>query len=421
MDFSVLTAILGVVLAIIVEMDVKRKPPSLPLPPGPKKLPLLGNLFSMPSHSEWEIYTHWSKEYNSDIIHLDVAGTSIIILSSVAAAEDLLGNRSGSCRREHRHLFRQELEATGAARRFRPQAVKEARDLIRRLLNTPDAFTEHFEHVIGTHILSITYGLDASPSDDRYINAAIAGLRAIGMAAVPDRFLVDVLPILKYVPSWLPGTGFKQQALATTELLDPPLSQTIWSLQMIRRRKARRSRQLETLQRPCSGEALFTLLVFLLAMLLNPDAQRRVQQEIDSVVKPGHLPDFGDEEALPYVGALVKETLRWRPVAPTGIPHLLAVEDVYRGYRIPAGSAVIANSWEPLSTERLPDDIPRSRPERFLAGDSLNLGVRHPDAAFGFGRWICPGRHMAWDTVWIMIATMLAVFEITKPVMVKEK
>ncbi|KAJ7284533.1 hypothetical protein C8J57DRAFT_694358 [Mycena rebaudengoi] len=48
----------------------------------------------MPRHSEWETYTLWSKEHNSDIIHLNVAGTSIILLSSVQAAEDLLDKRS---------------------------------------------------------------------------------------------------------------------------------------------------------------------------------------------------------------------------------------------------------------------------------------------------------------------------------------
>jgi cytochrome P450 len=58
---------------------------------------------------------------------------------------------------------------------------------------------------------------------------------------------------------------------------------------------------------------------FILAMLCNPEAQKKAQAEIDSVVQKGHLPDFDDEESLPYVSAVVNEVLRWRPVAPIGL------------------------------------------------------------------------------------------------------
>ncbi|KAJ7251364.1 hypothetical protein C8J57DRAFT_673553 [Mycena rebaudengoi] len=72
----------------------RRRSSHLPLPPGPKKLPLVGNLFGLPSKFEWETYAKWSKELGSDIIHLSVAGKSIIILSSVDAVFDLLDQRS---------------------------------------------------------------------------------------------------------------------------------------------------------------------------------------------------------------------------------------------------------------------------------------------------------------------------------------
>jgi hypothetical protein len=108
-----------------------------------------------------------------------------------------------------------------------------------------------------------------------------------------------------------------------------------------------------------------TLGTFILAMLTNPEAQRKAQCEIDAVVGRDRLPQFEDMEALPYVSALLKEVLRWRNVTPIGsslrlhllhatyfcfspsiaIPHCVSVEDEYRGYRIPAGSVVIGNVW----------------------------------------------------------------------------
>jgi cytochrome P450 len=53
-------------------------------------------------------------------------------------------------------------------------------------------------------------------------------------------------------------------------------------------------------------------------MVLYPEVQRRAQEEIDSTLGQGHLPDFGDEDTLPYVNAVVHEVLRWSPPGPLG-------------------------------------------------------------------------------------------------------
>jgi cytochrome P450 len=61
------------------------------------------------------------------------------------------------------------------------------------------------------------------------------------------------------------------------------------------------------------------LMVFLLAMVLHPDVQKRAQAEIDSVVGRDRLPTFEDRASLPYIDALLRETFRWQPVVPLGI------------------------------------------------------------------------------------------------------
>ena len=57
----------------------------------------------------------------------------------------------------------------------------------------------------------------------------------------------------------------------------------------------------------------------ILGLLDKPEVLRKAQRELDSILKPGHLPHFDDEPALPYITAIVKETLRWRDVAPIGM------------------------------------------------------------------------------------------------------
>lgn len=53
-------------------------------------------------------------------------------------------------------------------------------------------------------------------------------------------------------------------------------------------------------------------------MALYPEVQRAAHAEIDAVLGDSRLPDFSDEDKLPYVGAVLKEVLRWHPVAPLG-------------------------------------------------------------------------------------------------------
>ncbi|KIL55978.1 hypothetical protein M378DRAFT_173116 [Amanita muscaria Koide BX008] len=152
---------------------------------------------------------------------------------------------------------------------------------------------------------------------------------------------------------------------------------------------------------------------FMLAMALHPDAQRRAQEEIDRVVGSHRLPSFDDRPSLLYVEALYREVQRWRPVFPAGLPHVTISDDEYKGYYIPKGTMVIPNVWAVTRTKEKYPDPDVFKPERFFIGDgTLNDDI--VDYSFGFGRRICPGRHMADKTVWLMMSSVLATFDITK-------
>ncbi|KAJ7855065.1 cytochrome P450 [Mycena leptocephala] len=457
-------------------LRLRRKRFSLPLPPGPRKLPLVGNLFDHPSTFEWETYMEWSKRYSksyqclpswilttwssdSDIIHLNIAGTSIIVLSSTEAAVNLLEKRGrlpmvnelmgwdfnfgfmkyGEHWRAHRRLFHNTFH-TEAARLFRPKELTASHELLRRMLHNPDEFLGHLRHMAGEIIMSVAYGIDVKPANDPYITQADAALHSLVNALIPGRFLVDSIPLLKYVPAWFPGAGFKRQASTWRSLarsmVDKPFAQAKLNIAMGNAPHSFMASALRTLEDCADKEyqeqtikstagTMYTagtdttvsaLGTFILAMLYNPEAQKKAQAEIDSVVQKGHLPDFDDEESLPYVSAVVKEVLRWRAVTPIGIPHFLPVDDDYQGYRLPAGSMVMANVWAILHDEVMYPDPYAFKPERFLLDGKPNPAIRNPDAAFGFGRRVCPGRHMATSSVWIAVASILATFDITKAV-----
>jgi len=146
---------------------------------------------------------------------------------------------------------------------------------------------------------------------------------------------------------------------------------------------------------------------------MHPHVQQKAQEEIDSVIGRDRLPELTDRDLLPYTSALVKEVIRWQPIAPLAIPHRLIADDVYNGMDIPKGSIVYPNIW--AMSRDMTDYGPDPevfRPERFL-----ETKARDPVLyVFGFGRRICPGRYMAINSIFISICAVLHVFAMSKSV-----
>lgn len=82
-----------------------------------------------------------------------------------------------------------------------------------------------------------------------------------------------------------------------------------------------------------------------LAMSLYPEVLKKAQAELDAVVGPSRLPDWEDRGSLPYVNAIVKESLRWQNVVPLSVPHCTVTDDDFHGYFIPAGTIIVPNTW----------------------------------------------------------------------------
>lgn len=131
---------------------------------------------------------------------------------------------------------------------------------------------------------------------------------------------------------------------------------------------------------------------FTLAMALYPEVQKKAQGFLDKVLEGNRLPEFSDLSEIPYLTAVVYETLRWHPVTPFAIYHLCTKEDVYEGYSIPKGSIMIPNLWAILQDKTIfGADTNHFRPERFMQEDGSAKDIPEMVLAFGFGRRKCPG------------------------------
>ena len=76
-------------------------------------------------------------------------------------------------------------------------------------------------------------------------------------------------------------------------------------------------------------------------MVLFPHVQREAQVELDKLVGSSRLPDVVDLDSLHYIRGIALESLRWAPVLPLGVSHMLIVDDEYKGYSIPKGTVII--------------------------------------------------------------------------------
>ncbi|KAH9851148.1 cytochrome P450 [Lenzites betulinus] len=468
LDGVALYVIAGIAVLLAIRGLLLRfgKASAMPLPPGPKGLPLLGNLFDIPRRSAWTTFADWSREYG-DVVHLRVLGRPIILLNSAEATTDLLENRFniysdrpefpvmnmvghqwnfgfmqyGKQWRALRRIFSSKYATASALRIFYDSHRATMGRFLQNILRDPDAFSEHLRLRSGQLIIDVTYGIMIESVNDPLLKTAEAVMGVTSFALSPPLWLVNPSAIMQFIPKWLGGSSMSlrlQEWRADLEnlrnvafgickeQLSKGLAKPSYTSTLLQEMSPAEGSLDEKMIRDTAalayGAAYETTTVsgevFLLAIALHPEVQARAQEEIDRVIGSQRLPDFTDRDRLPYVTAVMKETLRWHPPAPTGIPHLLNEDDTYNGLHIPRGSIVMGNIWGITHDPAKYPEPSAFKPERFIRAEdgAFDCSTNDPSRyVFGFGRRVCPGRLLAEDSTWLTIAQFLAVFSVTIP------
>ncbi|KAF8513892.1 cytochrome P450 [Gautieria morchelliformis] len=473
--YIALSGVIGAAFLLLVTQRT-RIPEGTHLPPGPPGKAIIGNVYDMPKEHEWETYTDWAKKYgmvlstnvdnylnifSGELVYVNVLRQPIVIVNSLAVAQDLFEKRSsiysdrfdfpmavdlagfdwsfslmryGNKWRRLRKMFHQKFHLTAATAYTSVQA-EHTQELLHRLHESPEDFLQHFRHLSGAIIMEVIYGIKVLPIGDSYIRIAEQAMEAVSELLNPGSFLVDTLPILKYVPEWMPGAGFKTKARVWRQVFTQALVVPFNACKKaLREGKAIPSFTASLLKSiadlpeadvPQQEEAIqstgavaylagadtttVALSWFILAMILYPDVQRKAQRELDEFIGADRLPTFEDRDSLPYMNAICKEIQRWHPVAPLAIAHGVMQDDVYNNNFIPEGSVVIGNAWAMLHDKNMyGPNTEHFEPERFL-----RPCVRDPSVSFGFGRRICPGRHLADNTIYLAACFILKAFTIS--------
>ncbi|KAA1470134.1 cytochrome P450 [Dentipellis sp. KUC8613] len=439
------------------------KKPSAPLPPGPRPLPIIGNVLDLPKGQEWYTFARWGEQYGK-ITYIDAMGQPMMIVNDGQTAIDLLDKKSaiysdrpvlpmasilsgwiqtlaltpyGDRFREYRKYLHRLMGTPTQLQPQLPLIESETRVFLKRMLGKPLAVGENIRKTTGAIILMMAYGYKSQEENDPLVKLVDDATDQFSVITAPGAYLVDVFPALRYVPSWFPGANFKRDAVhyykVVNDMADVPL-------QFVKKQLAAGTAIPSFASKLIDGQELSTtqahnikwsaaslygggadttvsaMYSFFLAMTLFPEVQYKAQAEIDSVIGTDRLPTFEDRSRLPYVDALVNEVLRWGPVAPLGVPHKSSEDDIHDGYFIPKGSLILVNIWKLLHDPETYAQPLEFLPERYLPTDGKAPEQDPRKYCFGFGRRICPGLNLADASVWISCAMALTVFDVSKTI-----
>ncbi|KAG9452595.1 hypothetical protein H6P81_005499 [Aristolochia fimbriata] len=164
-------------------------------------------------------------------------------------------------------------------------------------------------------------------------------------------------------------------------------------------------------------DTVAVLIEWILARLvLHPDVQGLVHEELDRIVGKSRAVTEADVPALTYLQAVIKEVLRLHPPGPLLSWARLAITDtVIDGRKIPAGTTAMVNMWAITRDPGVWPDPESFNPERFAASEAKPefsiLGSDLRLAPFGSGRRSCPGKALGLATVTFWVASLLHEFE----------
>ncbi|RPD72903.1 cytochrome P450 [Lentinus tigrinus ALCF2SS1-7] len=427
-------------------ISVSRSP--APLPPGPKPLPLVGNVLDLPQSQPWETFSKWGDTYGG-MTFINALGQGIVVLNDPKYAIEMLDKKGllysdrpklvmggqlvgwdegpaliPFCDRwaEYRRLFTHFMGTKAKIEEFDHVLYEETNVFLKNLLADPRNWVEHARRLAGGLVLQLAYGYRASdPGGKELVKVVDDAMDGFSEMTKPNAFLVDVFPILRYVPAWFPGAGWKHKAKLYREYLEEML---LAPFELVKQQMAAgvarpsfTQSHLDNQSHTPDKERLIQwaaagiysgIEAFFLGITIHTEEQKAAQAEIDAVIGRERLPTFADRERLPYCEALCLEIMRRYTFGPLGLAHVSREDDVHDGYFIPKGTIVIPNNWRFFRNPDTYSDPETFRPGRFIGSEKQFDPRKY---LFGYGRI-----HLADASLWLASVSVLAAFDVAPPV-----
>ncbi|KAF4605478.1 hypothetical protein EYR40_004262 [Pleurotus pulmonarius] len=451
------------------------------LPPGPTTTPILGNVLQFPREFPFLQFSQWAAEYG-EIYSLKVLDQTMVILSSARAIKDVLDKNGLSTSdrfmpytilhtegiyqifdNASTHRWRAMRKAThtllapDALRSYWVVQQTEYLRLLHDVLESPKDIYTHVKRTTASVMATLVYGKSIPRFAGTKAELFFEGTKCISELAAPfDQPPLDFFPILRHVPErYAPWKSLSKKAKQIRNAFDEDLflqceeavrsgKRTGCSLESVIESQTElglsrdevRAMGRVLLDAGTETSASF-LHSFVMAMVCYPEIQLKAQAEIDQVLGSDQLPVLEDYSNLPYLNALIKEASkptnpsytisgnttmqlhRFRPIIPSGLPHVASRDTQYSSFVIPRGSIIFMNIWGIYHDPELFDDPESFIPERYLLSEfgtkpgAQTEGLRD-NLHFGAGRRICPGAEMASRNIAMNAINLLWAFNFSK-------
>ncbi|KAH6803986.1 hypothetical protein C2S51_032233 [Perilla frutescens var. frutescens] len=441
----------------------KMSKPKLNLPPGPRKLPLIGNLHLLGgSDPLYRVLKDLANKYGP-LMHLQLGEVSCLIVSSPETAEKFMkthdtifanrpsllvseigcyGNSDiafapyGEYWKQLRRICTLELLGAKRVQSFRPIREEEVLNLCKWIGERAESTISLTEKLSSTNLDIMVRAAFGKKRDEQ---AALIDIMKQSPDFLSEFCIVDVYPSLKFLRLL---TGMKKKIEKQCKLMDEVAEKIIvqrkqsnsasWKTNAYEGDlldallKLESDKSLENI--PLTTENIKAVFVDMFGagieqsstvidwamaeMLKNPSVMEKAQNEVRKVFDGKNKivnECFFDE--LHYLKLVIKETLRLHPPAPLLVPRESREQCEINGYVIPSKTRVMVNAWAIGRDPKYWDEAERFKPERFLRKPVDFKASSLDFIPFGGGRRICPGMTFAMAGIELQLAMFLYHFD----------
>ncbi|XP_062971619.1 cytochrome P450 2D17-like [Cynocephalus volans] len=466
-DVVVPLAVAMAIFLLLVDLMHRRQRWTARYPPGPMPLPGLGNLLQVDFQNTPYCFGQLRRRFG-DVFSLQLAWTPVVVLNGLAAVREALvkfgedtadrppmhvyehlgfGPRSqgvilaryGPAWREQRRFSVSTLRNFGLGKKSLERWVTdEAAFLCAAFADQagrPFSPTALLNNAVSNVIASLTYGRRFEYDDPRFQELMRLSLEAMKEDSGFLREVLNVVPVMLRIPGMASKAFSHQKALIafldeletehrmTWDPSQPPRDLTDSFLAEVEKAKGNPNSSFNDENLRMVVTDLFsagmvttstTLTWALLLMILHPDVQRRVQQEIDEVIGQMRQPELKDQDHMPFTTAVVHEVQRFGDIIPLGVPHMTSRDIEVQGFLIPKGTKLITNLSSVLKDENVWEKPFRFYPEHFL--DAQGRFVKQEAfMPFSAGRRACLGEPLARMELFLFFTCLLQHFTFSVP------